>query len=204
MNALLNRLANFRSLRPMLFRGAGYIAIAAALVTGMFFASQRSLAALDEENHRARAEMIDAPAPGGNNLITVTLRTSAIDLPAGGTPIEMRAGVAYDDRIAYWRDAIPLIGTNGLESIDTAVASRDSGEVIVALGPLPAGSTSAQPAPSDSIRGAIVWIEDKAYAIVHRKAVENLMEVKSRQGVAVAFAESTVGVRGEIELRPAS
>jgi len=188
----------------MLFRGAGYIAIAAALVTGMFFASQRSLAALDDENQRARAEMSTAPAPGGNNLITITLRPSAVDRPAAGTPIEMRAGVAYDDRIAYWRDAIPLVGAEGLETIDTAVASRDSGEVIVAVGPLPVGSAIAQPAPTDSIRGSIVWIDEKAYAIVHRKAVENLMEVKSRQGVAVAFAESTVGVRGEIELRPAS
>lgn len=204
MDILSSRSAKFRRLKPLFLRGAGYVGVAAILVIGMFYASKRSLAAFDEETRRAQGMSVTAPAPGGNNLITVTVHTAAIDHALAGTPIEVRAGVAYDDRIAYWRDAMPIGGSEDSEPIRTVVASRKSGEVIVAVGPLPAHATQAQPGASDSIRGSIVWIDAQPYAVVHRKSVENLIEVKSRQGTPVRFSESAVGVEGEIELRHAS
>lgn len=205
MNQSADSRTRFQRLKPLLLKSAGYAAIALTLLAGLFFASKRSLAALDAQNGRAHSEARVAPAPGDNNLITVTVRTTAVD--GSGMPLELRAGVAYGDRVAYWRDAMPIAGATpsaDAVEINTVLASRKSGEVIFAVGPLPEGSRRAQASASGSVRGSVVWIEDRPFAIVHRRPVEDIIDMKSRAFATTDFSEASLGLYGEIELRQAS
>lgn len=205
MDQPVDSMTRFKRLKPLLLKSAGYAAIALTLLAGLFFASKRSLAALDAQDGRARSEARVAPAPGDNNLITVTVRTTAVE--DSGMPLELRVGVAYGDRVAYWRDAMPIgdatLSADAVE-INTVLASRESGEVIVAVGPLPEGSWRAQASASGSVRGAVVWIDDRPFAIVHRKLVEDLIAIKSRSVTPTNFSEASLGLHGEIALQQAS
>ncbi len=195
----------FQRLKPLLLKSAGYAAIAVTLLAGLFVASKRSLAALDAQDGRARSEARVAPAPGDNNLITVTVRTTAAE--DSGVPLELRAGVAYGDHVAYWRDAMPIGGATpsaDAVEINTVLASRESGEVIVAVGPLPEGSWRARTSASGSVRGRVVWIDGRPFSIIHRKPVEELIAIKSRSVTPTGFSEASLGLHGEIELQQAS
>ncbi len=182
-------------------RTTGFIVVAAAMLSTLFYSSKQSLAALDLAQFSARNKAIASPLPGGSIYVSVTVRIPANSSQAAP---QVRAGVSYDGQIAYWQDASPAKSASSSDQSDafhTIVASRLAGDIIIAVGPLATGSASISAA--HSTRDSVIEIEGQPYVIVGHKSVENLVEMKSRASSVTTFSESTLGLFGEIELRPA-
>lgn len=170
--------------------------VAVVMLGAMGYAARGTLADLRLDS---RAPFLGARGhhvvDADNEYIAVRVRDSSMgDRPNG---YELRLGVAYDNRIVYWRAPVEPEKTE-LTRGSTIMTSRGAGEILVAVGPIPHSSLGPGASGMDA---TVVEIDGQPFAVVHREAVANLIHGNARQKKSVTFHDDRLGVQGAIDLK---
>lgn len=186
-----------------LARWAGFGVILVGFIGVTVVGIQRTLDSQDREQRAARAAVAAGTPYAGRNEFRVSLKSveadDAVPLPAS---MELRVGIAYQDRISYWAEPIDVAACSSKSPSDreTVVISRRSGEVIFAVGPLSV-DVSPQNPNSVSTRRPIILIDGSPYSIVGRKSVKKLIALQGEVPAVDSFTARTAGITGEFEIQ---
>ena len=190
--------------RHGILRWAGYLAVTVCTLGMMVWGAERSLERTERAQRDARIMALAGPPHSGTKEIQISVKSLDVaNSVIGAGDMDLRIGIAYDNRIAYWAHPIDVQSCSvrsDADPFETFVRSRRDGEVILAVGPITRTEKLAVPEDARSTRGPIVLIDGVPYSVVERKSVENLIELSHLGPKLAAFDERASGVRGEVEL----